>query len=142
MSTLYELNGGFWTGLSREVEAHDPRPFGWIETDDQPPDVSGGDGALWTTAGWVVAPLPAPPPPAVPSEVTMFQARAALLGAGLLTAVDSAITDMGDPAATLAWEYATTVTRHGQLVAAVASIAGMTDEQLDDLFRNAATIEA
>jgi len=40
----------------------------------------------------------------------------------------------------LAWEYATEVTRNGQLVNALANQLGWTQTQLDDLFVTASNI--
>lgn len=82
-------------------------------------------------------------PAPVPDEVTNFQARAALLGAGLFEMVNSAILALPmTDVAYQAWEYANTVTRHGALVNAMAQQLGLTSEQLDNLFRAAAAIEA
>ena len=79
----------------------------------------------------------------VPEVVTMRQARLALLGAGLLDQVNTAIASMpgaeGD-AARIEWEYASTVDRHGPTVLALAPALGLTDTQIDELFRQAATL--
>lgn len=85
----------------------------------------------------------AQPPPRmpVPQEVTNFQARAALMQAGLFQAVDDALRAAGG-AAWQAWEYANVFTRGGTLVNGMAAQLGLTDAQLDDLFRAAALIEA
>lgn len=90
-------------------------------------------------------PLPADiPPPPVITEVSMRQARLALLGAGLLGAVGTALGGIKDPmarqAAQIEWEYSTTVHRHGALVGQLAPALGITDSQLDDLFTQAATL--
>lgn len=90
-------------------------------------------------------PLPADiPPPPVITEVSMRQARLALLGAGLLNAVGTALSGIKDPmarqAAQIEWEYSTTVHRHGALVGQLAPALGITDSQLDDLFTQAATL--
>lgn len=81
--------------------------------------------------------------PPVPTAVTNFQARAALLSAGLFGQVDAAIkAQPQDSPAYQAWEYANEITRNGTLVNSVAVTLGFTATQLDDLFRQAATIEA
>lgn len=83
--------------------------------------------------------LPAyvPPPSDVPQAVTMRQARLALLGAGLLAQVNTAVANMpgadGD-AARIEWEYAQEVRRDSPLVAALSATFGWTSAQLDDLF--------
>ena len=77
---------------------------------------------------------------AVPEVVTMRQARLALLGAGLLDQVNTAVANMpgaeGD-AARIEWEYAQEVRRDSPLVAALSEILGLTDEALDNLYRTA-----
>lgn len=83
--------------------------------------------------------LPAyvPPPSDVPQAVTMRQARLALLGAGLLAQVNTAVANMpgadGD-AARIEWEYAQEVRRDSPLVAALSATFSWTSAQLDDLF--------
>lgn len=77
------------------------------------------------------------------TKVTMRQARLALLGAGLLPTVDAAIAAMSGPtgdAARIEWEYATTLERDWPLVSALADTLGLTDEQLDALFIQAAAL--
>lgn len=80
---------------------------------------------------------------AVPEAVTMRQARLALLQAGLLAQVNTAITNMpgaaGD-AARITWEFAGDVQRSDALLAQLAGALGLSDAQLDDLFRLAATL--
>lgn len=77
----------------------------------------------------------------VPEVVTMRQARLALLGAGLLAQVNTAVANMpgteGD-AARIEWEYAQEVRRDSPLVAALSAILGLTDETLDNLYKVAA----
>lgn len=77
----------------------------------------------------------------VPEVVTMRQARLALLGAGLLAQVNTAVTNMvgaeGD-AARIEWEYAQEVRRDSPLVAALSAALGLTDETLDNLYKVAA----
>lgn len=87
--------------------------------------------------------LPPPGPPPVPDQVTMRQARLALLGAGLLDDVTAAIDALPEPtrtAARIEWEYSTSVQRHRGLVQQLGSALGMTSEQLDALFIAAAAI--
>lgn len=75
----------------------------------------------------------------VPQQVTMRQARLALLSAGLLDDVEMVITAAGR-AAQLEWEYAAMVERSNPAVAIVQQQQGMTDEQIDGLFREAAKL--
>lgn len=81
--------------------------------------------------------------PGVPRAVTMRQARLALLGAGLLTAVNDAVAAMpgaAGEAARIEWEYSQEVQRDKALVAALAPVLGFDDAQLDALFTAAAAL--
>lgn len=78
-----------------------------------------------------------PDVPYVPAEVTMRQARLALLAAGKLAAVDAAINALSEPtktAARIEWEYSGTVRRHQPLVLALAPALGLDAAGLDALF--------
>lgn len=76
-------------------------------------------------------------PSAVPASVTMRQARLALMAAGKLAAVESAIAALPDPAKTAAqieWEYSNEVQRHNGFVSQLAPALGMSEAELDALF--------
>ena len=75
----------------------------------------------------------------VPQQVTMRQARLALLSAGLLDDAELVIAAAGREAQ-LEWEYAAVVERTNPAVAAVQQQQGLTDAQIDDLFREAAKL--
>jgi hypothetical protein len=80
----------------------------------------------------------------VPQTVSMAQARLALIGAGLFTAIDAGLKALPEPQRTTAltaWEYAPTVSRNGALVTTLAGQFGLTEAQLDALFTAAAAIE-
>lgn len=91
------------------------------------------DGETFTT------PVIVPP---VPQSVTRFQARGALLLAGLLDGVETAMAACSDEMAKLAWQYAQEFRRDSPTIAVMAAAIGITDAQLDDLFTVAAGIEA
>jgi hypothetical protein len=81
----------------------------------------------------------------VPGSVTMAQARLALLGAGITAStVDAQIAaipdDLQREAAKIQWEYEAYVKRSSPLIAALGPALGLTDAQIDDLFRQAATL--
>lgn len=71
---------------------------------------------------------------AKPKTVTMRQARLALLQAGLLTPIDTAIANGSDEAMKIEWEYATQIERNWSSLITLTTAMGMTSEQLDDLF--------
>ena len=75
----------------------------------------------------------------VPQQVTMRQARLALLSAGLLEDVEAVIA-AAVRAAQLEWEYAAVVERSNPAVAIVQQQKALTDAQIDDLFRDAAKL--
>ena len=76
----------------------------------------------------------------VPQEVSAYQARAALLSAGLLDAVEAAVA-VADRQVRIAWEYATTVRRTSPFIAAMQGALGLDDAAVDALFIAAAAIE-
>lgn len=107
-----------------------------IDADLHPGNI--GDG--WDGSAIIPAP-PAPEP--VPEQVTMRQARLALLGAGKLAAVDAAINAMPEPAksaARIEWDYSSAVQRHNGFVVQLGPALGLTDAQIDDLFRAASKL--
>lgn len=75
------------------------------------------------------------------ARVSRFQARAALLSAGLLDQVETAVAT-GDRITQLAWSDAQEFRRLSPTISILSTAMGLTDEQLDALFRDAATIEA
>jgi len=86
---------------------------------------------------------PPPAPPYVPVAVTMRQARLALLGAGLLDDVETAIAALPSPqkeAARIEWEYSQEVQRHNGFVSVLAPMLGLTEAQTDALFIGAAAL--
>lgn len=71
-----------------------------------------------------------------------FQALAALYGAGLLTSIESIINNPeSDPMLKLAWDNALEFRRLSPMLITLTSTMGLTDEQLDNLFIQALSIE-
>jgi hypothetical protein len=117
-----------------------------------PDDVGNG----WTFDGSTYTPPPAPYVPtkeeldaiaaeeaervrlaSVPQSVTMRQARLALLGAGMLPAVNAAINAMTGAqkeAAAIEWEYSQSVDRHRGLVLALGTSLGLDALAMDNMF--------
>lgn len=97
-------------------------------------------GDLWD--GQVFT-APPPPPPVVPQEITMRQARLVLLGAGLLSGVQTAIDGLPEPqrsAANIEWEFSNTLQRRNPFVLTLGPALGLTDAQIDALFIQGATL--
>lgn len=81
--------------------------------------------------------------PAVPFSVTMRQARLALLAAGLLDQVQTAINALPvetRTAAQITWDYSTEVQRDNGLVSQLAPALGLDAEAIDALFVQAARL--
>ncbi|MEM8511091.1 hypothetical protein RCH14_000382 [Massilia sp. MP_M2] len=81
--------------------------------------------------------------PAVPQEVSMRQARLALLGRSVLGQVDAAIESLPSPereAARIEWDYSSVVARNSPLVVMMGAALGLDDSALDQLFITAATL--
>lgn len=97
--------------------------------------------------GWTYAekhgfalPLPVVVAVPVPEAVAPAQARLALARAGLLDAVNKAVSKHPSNEVRIVWEYATAIRRDSPFIAAMAGALGLSSEQLDDLFRAAAAI--
>jgi hypothetical protein len=103
-------------------------------------DAEGGNiGDLWDGTSFSPTVLPTP----VPAQVTMRQARLALLEIGKLDAVAPAIETLPSPQkekARIEWEFSSVVERNRTLVQMLAPALGLTDAQLDALFIHAATL--
>jgi hypothetical protein len=78
-------------------------------------------------------------PSDVPVSVTPLQARKAIRLAGLKAAVDAYVSNLSEEQQE-EWEYCVTVDRANGLVVSAAGALGMTDAQIDDLFRLAVTL--
>jgi hypothetical protein len=77
-----------------------------------------------------------------PQEVTMRQARLALLEAGLLDNVQNIVAGMQGvegAAARIEWEYSSTMVRSQPLVAALAAALKLTSADVDALFLSSST---
>ena len=87
--------------------------------------------------------IPPHPVETVPQEVTMRQARLALLAAGKLAGVDAAIASMPEPqktAASIEWEYSNALQRSNPFVAQLGAALGIDSAGIDALFVEAAKL--
>lgn len=81
----------------------------------------------------------------VPEEVALWQFRAALRLTGNFERVQEGLTHLVSPDAIVAhelFEYGNKITRHCELVEAVATLTGATQEELDALFIRAASVKS
>ena len=108
-------------------------PLHWVDCADN------------VTCDWIydganfIEPIAPEPANVIPTTVSMRQARLALLQAGLLDAVNTAI-NQGGEADKITWEYATEVNRSDSLVVNMALALNLTESSLDNLFTVAATL--
>lgn len=77
----------------------------------------------------------------IPTSVSRFQARAALREAGLIDAVDAAVSG-ADPITREAWASAAVFERGSPTIATLATALGLDEAALDTLFVRAAAIVA
>ncbi len=106
-------------------------------------DVSSGERRERAATPSEVAAMQQPAVQPVPTCVNMRQAQTALSRRGLLSQVEQAIAAMPGQAgveARIDWAKAQTVERSWPLVQSLAVGLGLSDAQLDDLFRYAATL--
>ena len=139
-------NNKVWTG--EEIVQSIKSPInGFLES---PPDLIGTEVAMRMGSNQVVlptypniAPRKEPLPP-VPVEVTMRQARLALLGAGLLSQIESAINAIEDQttkaAVQIEQEYAQTVNREHSQVKEIINQLELTEDQVNGLFITASKL--
>lgn len=74
-----------------------------------------------------------------PEVVTARQMQLALLGAGLLDAIESFVASQ-DRAVQISWSAAKDFHRNDPMLAGMAQAFGLTSEQVDEIFRQAAAL--
>jgi len=103
------------------------------------------DYLAWLAAGGVPEAIPTTIPPIstdpVPLSVTRFQARAALHLAGLLDDAEAAIAQ-ANPLSRIAWEHANVYRRDSPTVISIGQQLGLSEADMDELFKTAASITA
>jgi hypothetical protein len=90
--------------------------------------------------GWDVTPPPAPLPP-VPPVIPAWKGKAALREAGLLDAVEAAVAAAGGRVQD-AWAGASEWSRDSDFLLSLAIGLGLTEQQVDDMFRSAHAIQS
>jgi len=125
------------------------RPFTASEDDSEAFGRQTYADALLASPDPYVAPEPEPEPTTAEllaaeraaMVVSRFQAKAALMQAGHLPAVEDVVAQ-ADAITQLAWAEAVELRRNSPMIAGLAGAVGFSDTELDDLFRAAAQIEA
>jgi hypothetical protein len=89
-----------------------------------------------------VAPYVQPPEPpvSVPQKITPLQARKALRQLGWKAAVDAFVATLSEEEQE-EWDFATEYRRDNAIIAKGATALGLTQEQIDELFRLAVTFQ-
>jgi len=139
MSTrvLYEYDDlGVYTGRFRTIDKWHGVPPGW--TEKTVPVTPEGMFAVFQEGAWSVKEtLPLPP---VPSVVSRAQGRTALHRFGVLATVEALVyAAEADPETRIAYE-AGEWHRNSPMLLTLAAGLGLTEEQVDDLFRMASEI--
>jgi hypothetical protein len=105
-------------------------------------DIANYENLISEVEANIQPPEPAPPPP-IPATVTRFQALAILAAGGYLDTVRTYINTLDqDNITRLAWENATDWERTSPTLAALATMLGLTDTEVDDLFVAASQVSA
>lgn len=89
---------------------------------------------------FALPPLPAPQAAPVPASVAAWKGKAVLASLSLLDAAEAAVAAAGGVTA-LAWAGSGEWGRESVLLAAMAGALGLTDEQVDQMFRDASAIQ-
>ena len=108
-----------------------------------PPELNEGEYARWIGGAWAIVTEIPLVPAVVPEKVTMRQARLALHSVGILAQVQPAIDALPEPdrtAAQIEWDYSSEVSRNREFVNMLGGQLGLTGEQIDQLFIQAATL--
>jgi hypothetical protein len=120
--------------LAAWAAAGNPKSAEWMLAPAKPTE-----DAIWEGSQWVI------PSPAVPESVSARQIRLWLVAHGVsLAAVESAIDAIPDAlqrdSVRVEWEYAPYVERSHPMLVPLAAALGLTEEQVDQAFVEAATL--
>jgi hypothetical protein len=116
------------------LAAENPKASQWTILPPRP-----SEDATWNGAEWAL------PPVVVPESVSARQIRLWLLGKGVsMSAVDAAVDAIPDAAqrdsVRVEWEYAPYVERSHPMLVPLAAALGLTEEQVDQAFVQAAVM--
>jgi len=139
MSLPSVLDDALLASLGFALVAQAAQPEFDVATQKVEPAAPEKVGGSWTQT-WAVRDLTAAELRArVPQEITVKQARLALLSAGLLDDVEAAVQKAGREAR-IEWDFASVYQRDNPVLLGMQAALGMTNEQLDELFALGATL--
>ena len=111
---------------------------GWVEA-PQPPYDPATETCQWIDGAWVVAPIVIP----VPTQVSMWALREAVMQAGEMTTIAVALNGLPEPQRSIGWnrwEYKENIVRDSPIIMMLQNELGWTDAHVDDLYKSAAAI--
>lgn len=119
------------------------RPTGDVVTEGKPELVEGVWRQTWEVRSYTADEIEQQRLASIPQSISPRQARLALLQAGLLSQVDTAINSLESPAketAQIEWEYATSIERSSEWINQLGGALGLDANGIDDLFKTASTL--
>lgn len=136
----------FDAGVSLLQEIHNGAIVRYCDLDGatQSPPMGGARFVREVVPEFTIPPAPAPQQAAVvvPQSITRLQAKLALSGAGLLATIEAMMAGLeAENVQRLAWENALQFERDSEMVNGMASVLGISQDQLDALFIAASAIE-
>ena len=135
--TYLAYNGQLRAETDLEIIANLLRK-GWVDS-PQPTYDPETQTCQWIDGAWVVAPIVVP----VPSQVSMWALREAVMFAGEMGAIATALNSLQEPSRSIAWnrwEYKENIVRNSPIIVMLQNELGWTDKFVDDLYKSAAQI--
>lgn len=139
MTLFYNKNSYELKDLSNDLIsawelANNPKRDEWILAPNKPTETS-----IWNNGSWIE------PGPIVPQTVSARQIRLWLINNNFqLDQIDSAINNIQDPlikqTVKIEWEYAPYIERNHPWLVPLAQSLGLSEEQIDQAFREASLI--
>lgn len=111
---------------------------GWVEA-PQPPYDPAAETCQWIDGAWVVAPIVVP----VPAQVSMWALREAVMFAGEMPAIATALNGLTEPTRSIAWnrwEYKENIVRNSPIILQLQGLLGWSNDFVDGLYKHAEVI--
>lgn len=111
---------------------------GWVEA-PQPAYDPATETCQWIDGAWVVAPIVVP----VPQQVSMWALREAVMFAGEMPSITTALNGLPEPQKSVAWnrwEYKENIVRNSPIILQLQQLLGWTNDFVDGLYKHAQAI--